>query len=370
MSTPRRAARAAGLSIATLLAATAVFWTLTDPEGPTAGPGSLQAWLSKGWRDWSADAWRGGPGEFYNPPIKGHWSPGRMSDSTDPDVSIGDDIPDAGVSDPEPRPVEAVAAALPYHATAPVVGKVFFDSPDGPKVCSGTAVEDPAAPGKSNLVWTAGHCVHKGADGGWFRNVVFVPSYNDEGPSAAGNAEVPLDQVAPFGTWWADWAQTSPQWIAEGTDAGGDGAPFDFAVLHVRPAAGTTSLEETIGTAAPVRFDVRTASALGTTSVWGYPAGKPFDGEGMFSCQDRPSRLSVSKSTPTMYRIGCTMTGGSSGGGWFAPDPDGSMSLISNTSIGSTARTWLAGPPLGEQARKIYRAVSDRFAKAKDAGER
>ena len=46
-------------------------------------------------------------------------------------------------------------------------------------------MKDPAHPGKSNLVWTAGHCVHAGAKGGWYRNIAFVPSYNDAGKSAA-----------------------------------------------------------------------------------------------------------------------------------------------------------------------------------------
>ncbi|MCX4564565.1 hypothetical protein AB0H69_43445 [Streptomyces phaeochromogenes] len=368
MSTSRRTVRTTALSIAALLVAAVAFCALSDPKGSGASPDSLKAWLSEGWQDWSAGAWRSKPGEFYNPTIKGHWGSGRMSDSSDPDRLMANDVSGMKVSDPVPRPVQAVAAAPPYHSTVPVVGKVFFDSPNGPMVCSGTAVQDPAAPGRSNLVWTAGHCVHKGARGGWFRNIVFVPSYNNEGLSGAGGAEAPLDRVAPFGTWWADWAETAPQWISEGSSAGGDGYPFDFAVLHVRPAAGTTSLEEAIGAAAPVRFDVPAADTLTTTSVWGYPAVKPFGGETMFSCQDRPGRLSVSRNKPTMYRIGCTMTGGSSGGGWFAPGPGGSMSLVSNTSIGSKAHTWLAGPPFGKQAKKVYRTVSNRFAATKTGG--
>ncbi|MEU6603455.1 trypsin-like serine peptidase [Streptomyces flaveolus] len=202
-----------------------------------------------------------------------------------------------------------------------------------------------------------------GAKGGWFRNVIFVPSYNNDGLSGTAERDAPLNQVAPFGTWWADWAETSPQWISEGTDVGGNGSPFDFAVLHVRPQSGTTSsLEEMIGGAAAVRFDAPEAVSLPTASVWGYPAEQPFDGNNMFSCRDRPGRLSVSKKEPTLYRIGCTMTGGASGGGWFAPGLDGSLSLISNTSIGSTSHTWLAGPPLGRQAEKVYQTVSDRFA--------
>ena len=56
-------------------------------------------------------------------------------------------------------------------------------------VCSGTVVKDPRNPGKSNLVWTAGHCVHAGQAGGWYRNIVFVPAYNDKGKSAAAAGE-------------------------------------------------------------------------------------------------------------------------------------------------------------------------------------
>ena len=55
-----------------------------------------------------------------------------------------------------------------------------------------------------------------------------------------------------------------------------------------------------------------------------------------------------------MYRIGCTMTGGSSGGGWFRM-VDGKTVLVSNTSIGPTDNTWLAGPQLGQGAKTALR---------------
>lgn len=56
------------------------------------------------------------------------------------------------------------------------------------------------------------------------------------------------------------------------------------------------------------------------------------------------------------------MTGGSSGGGWFIQDAQGLPVLVSNTSIGPTNSTWLAGPRLGADAESILKAVSDRFA--------
>ncbi|MEU4172890.1 hypothetical protein AB0F46_39160 [Streptomyces sp. NPDC026665] len=252
-------------------------------------------------------------------------------------------------------------AALPYDQTAPVIGKVFFDSPEGPKVCSGTAVADPAQRGRSSLVWTAGHCVHAGAKGGWYRNIVFVPAYNTNGLSGASRSNAGLDRVAPFGVWWADWAQTSTQWIANGTSTG-HGTGFDFGVLHVRPPSGSASLEETLGQVATVRFGISSAGAVPSTSAWGYPANKSFDGELMYYCHGRPRQFVLDEGQPFMYRIGCTMTGGSSGGGWFARNRDGSLVLISNTSVGSRSSTWLAGPHFGAVAQDVYRSVSARFA--------
>jgi hypothetical protein len=84
--------------------------------------------------------------------------------------------------------------------------------------------------------------------------------------------------------------------------------------------------------------------------AWGYPATPPYNDLKMFRCIDQPGRFSLSPTLPTMYRIGCTMTGGSSGGGWFRV-VDGEIKLVSNTSIGPTDSTWLAGPQLGQEGR-------------------
>lgn len=72
-------------------------------------------------------------------------------------------------------PVEAQAEQRPYHDNAAPAGKVFFDFPEEPGVCSGTVVKEANHPGRSDLVWTAGHRVHAGSDGGWYRSFVFVP---------------------------------------------------------------------------------------------------------------------------------------------------------------------------------------------------
>ena len=140
----------------------------------------VDRWKDGGWKDWNKDKWLSDAKDFVNPVIEGLWKPERMQSAEEADktVTTKDASAGQGVSDPDPAPVRAQAEKTPYHRNAAPVGKVFFDSPDGPAVCSGTVVKDVNHPGKSNLVWTAGHCVHAGGNGGWYRNIVFVPAYN------------------------------------------------------------------------------------------------------------------------------------------------------------------------------------------------
>ncbi|WAU84482.1 hypothetical protein O1Q96_35195 [Streptomyces sp. Qhu-G9] len=328
----------------------------------------VDQWKGGAWKNWDREDWLREAGDYINPIIQGLWDPDRMREAEDPDQGKGVDendlSGDQGVTDPEPAPVQAKAVPARYHENAPEAGKVFFDSPEGTMVCSATVVEDPANPGRSNLVWTAGHCVHAGKKGGWYRNIAFVPSYNNDAMSATEITGATKEEVAPYGVWWGDWAQTSDQWIEQGGATGGDGASYDFAVIHVTPEKGSggKSLEETVGSALPVDFDAPPVSQVGDITATGYPAAKPFDGETMYQCADKPGRLSIAKSEPTMYRIGCTMTGGSSGGGWVATGSDGSPALVSNTSIGPVTAGWLAGPHLGTEAKGIYDSVSKKFA--------
>lgn len=326
----------------------------------------LDNWEKGGWKDWDQNTWLRQAKDFINPIIDGLWDPDRMRNAAPPEQGVDDsDISgDQGVTDPEPAPVQAESVQTPYHGSAPYAGKLFFDSPEGSMVCSATVVEDPAHPGKSNLVWTAGHCVHAGQKGGWYRNIMFVPSYNNSGMPAAQLENADEQEVAPYGAWWGDWAQTSQQWIEQGGETGGQGAPYDFAVIHVTPEKGGSgkSLEETVGAALPVDFDAPAVPQIDSLTAKGYPAAKPFDGQKLYQCSDKPGRLSVKQSDPTMYRIGCTMTGGSSGGGWVAEGADGKPALVSNTSIGPVTSGWLAGPRLGKEAKGVYDAVSGKFA--------
>ncbi|MFI1442699.1 trypsin-like serine peptidase [Streptomyces fructofermentans] len=319
----------------------------------------VDKWRDGEWKDWDRDKWLSEARDFVNPVIEGLWKPERMKSAEDPDKTISskDAAANQGVSDPAPAPVPARREKTPYHDFAAPVGKVFFDSPEGSMVCSGTVVADPRNPGRSNLVWTAGHCVHAGGGGGWYRNIAFVPAYNDLGKSGSGLAGATEREIAPYGQYWADWASTSKEWIEGGSESGGAGAAYDYAVLHVKPQSGSKSLEETVGNALEVDFSTPDAAKAGSMGAWGYPAAPPFNGLIMHKCVDRPGRLSLGQELPTMYRIGCTMTGGSSGGGWFRV-VGGTTKLVSNTSIGPSDNTWLAGPRLGAGAEELYDTMS------------
>ncbi|MFJ2893755.1 trypsin-like serine peptidase [Streptomyces sp. NPDC087218] len=323
-------------------------------------------WRNGEWKNWDKDKWLREAKDFVNPIIEDLWDPDRMRDADKaPQKPVDNDISgDQGVTDPTPAPVRATGVETPYHTNAAESGKLLFDGPKGSMVCSATVVKDPAHPGKSNMVWTAGHCVHAGKEGGWYRNIAFVPSYNNAGLSLAELKKATKQQIAPYGVWWGVWAQTSEQWISQGASTGGLGAPYDFAVLQVAPEKGSTgkSLEETVGSALPVEFNAPAVPKIESMTATGYPAAPPYDGQKAFQCADKPGRLSLVEQDPTMYRIGCSMTGGSSGGGWVAAGQDGKPALVSNTSIGPVTAGWLAGPRLGKEAKGVYEAVSKKYA--------
>ncbi|MFD3536128.1 trypsin-like serine peptidase [Streptomyces sp. NPDC058664] len=321
----------------------------------------LGKWKDGEWKNWNTETWLREAEDFVNPVIEDLWDPARMQSAKSPDPTITVQAGGGG-SDPTPRPVKAQREKTPYHRNAAPVGKIFFDSPQGHMVCSGTIVKDPRRPGKSNLVWTAGHCVHAGKRGGWYRNITFVPAFNDLGKSPAALNSAKPHEVYPYGQYWADWAVTSGEWIKSG--GSNQAWPYDYAVLHVKPQRGGKSLEETVGAALPVDFSAPAPAGAGTVGAWGYPAAPPFNGMIMHKCLDRATRLTTAPATPTMYRIGCTMTAGSSGGGWFRVMPNGRTALVSNTSIGPAGSSgWLAGPQLGRGAKAAHEMVSKKFAR-------
>ncbi|GAA1981503.1 trypsin-like serine peptidase [Kitasatospora viridis] len=334
-------------------------------SSPAAGkpglnlPSSLAAlknWKSSDWANWAKQH------AFKNDIVKDLWTVDSMNKAAPaqamkPTTKMGSD--DGSQNDPPPNPIQAVGEKHPYTNNMAVFGKLFMTTPKGTYVCSGTVVTDPAHPGKSNLVWTASHCLHGGKDGDWFKNVVFIPSYNRSG-AASGNKQPTMNQVAPYGEWWADYALVAPQWTEEGGETGGPVSQYDSGIIQVtNPDLHGKSLEEEVGGSVPIWFNAP-QNQIHNLTAYGFPAEPPYTGQELDYCAGGdPTRLSFDQTRPTMLTIGCTMTGGSSGGGWLTPGPDGKAALVSNTSIGPSPSAWLAGPALDNQAKGMFQRMTE-----------
>ncbi|AXH97886.1 hypothetical protein DV701_03440 [Ornithinimicrobium avium] len=166
----------------------------------------------------------------------------------------------------------------------PQFGKVFFTMGGSNYVCSGTATTS----SNQDVVTTADHCVNEGP-GGFATNFAFVPAY-DHG-------------AAPYGTWVAESLFTTGAW-ANGGDFNHD---VGFAVMAEQ---GGQSLTDVTG-CYPIAFN----QGYGLTfDAYGYPAAKPYDGQDLWRCSGVAGR--DTRGT-TDHRLPCSMTGGSSGGGWI-----------------------------------------------------
>jgi hypothetical protein len=378
-STIRRSAAAAAVATVLTLSVTACDPAGgSDPNAAAPPPPSASAAASSGkpgldlsaplknLKSWSTDDWAkwANAHGFTPEKLKGFWDRSKM------DSAQGMEAQDAALQSERTAPendaqppvkIPAKAQAHPYSASSAVLGKIFMTvDARTDAVCSGTVISDPAHPGRSNLVWTAAHCLHEGKGGTWFKKMAFVPSYNRSGAASHGR-DASFQQVAPYGVWSADYAVVSPQWAEEGGEHGGPVSQYDFGIIrvHNEDSADGRSLEETVGGSVPVWFDAP-RSQITSASAYGYPQGAPFDGLELEHCDSavRPGRLSFDPQRPTMYVIGCTMTGGSSGGGWFVLR-GGKPALISNNSIGPRPAAWMAGPSLGDQAKAMLDYVGN-----------
>ncbi|MYW04216.1 hypothetical protein [Streptomyces sp. SID3343] len=286
---------------------------------------------------------------------RGFWDEGKQDEAKPrgEEISPGQqqpELPDQGQEQPtqgvdyrQPRTVEADRVESPY--TDPefaIRGKIFFRMPQGVAECSGTVVHHAGG----NMVWTAAHCLHGGRSGSFYDKVTFVPGYNGAGRTA--------QEREPFGRWPARRIQVSNQW-AQNADPGGkdtSASPFDYGAFVVDSRNGKT-LEQAVGPGAEVYWN---APRHLRVQSFGYPGDEPYDGTALYTCSSPTTDFhEPGWPSPDMLWMGCTMTGGSSGGGWFT-EVDGKKMFVSNVSLGVTTRTarTMTGPYLGDVAKDIY----------------
>lgn len=154
-----------------------------------------------------------------------------------------------------------------------------------------------------SLVLTAGHRVHRGSggtDGGFATIVAFVPAYDGTG----------TNQVGPHGVWTATQLSTTTQWATS--------SDFDHDVGFIRTEAKSgETIMEAVGGAQGIGFNQpRNAHVY----AFGYPHATPYDGTTLTYCAGETINDPFGGNT---QGVTCEMTGGSSGGPWYAGfDPE------------------------------------------------
>lgn len=249
--------------------------------------------------------------------VEAYWTEDRMDEAKPAAERLGKGSAGA----PGCKGKKCTTAAVPEEPQ-PELGKVFFTLGGTNYVCSGTATTS----GNSDVVTTAGHCLHEGP-GSFATNFAFVPAYEN-------GAE-------PYGKWTAKELFTTAEWAASGDfeyDAG-------FAVMNTN--AGGASLTDVVGSY-PIAFNK--ARGLQYQS-FGYPAAAPFDGQTLWSC------TGTVKDDPygaTTQGLPCDMTGGSSGGGWIT---GGALNSVNSYKYRADSST-MYGPYFGSTIEAVYRTAA------------
>ncbi|WP_274559512.1 trypsin-like serine peptidase [Streptomyces spiramyceticus] len=202
-------------------------------------------------------------------------------------------------------------------------GRVFFTFQGRTASCSGNAVTSQNA----STVITAGHCVKY--QGSWHTNWVFVPAYNNG--------------QAPYGQWSASKTFATDQWAAS------EDINYDVGAAVVAPLNGK-KLTETVG-AQGLQFNGGYNKPM---YAFGFPAASPYDGTKLIYCSGNTSKdFLFSKD----HSLACNMTGGSSGGPWFASFNETTGTGL-QTSVNSFGYTFLPnrmfGPYFGNEAKAVY----------------
>lgn len=225
-----------------------------------------------------------------------------------------------------PRTPTAINPNLPSsNPTAFTSGKVFVTIGGQNGACSATIVNSSGG----NTVWTAGHCIHTGGQGGsTTTNWAFVPAYDDD-----------LANPAPYGTWTARAVYVTPEWFYNADFA------HDMGVAIMNTRNGWNIVRYFGGQGFLVHRGTNNS-----INAFGYPGESPFDGGNLIRC------ASGTVADSGRIRISCDMTRGASGGAWLL-QWDGSWGYLNG--VNSTLNR-IVGPTLwwspyfGNSASALY----------------
>ncbi|MFD5423935.1 trypsin-like serine peptidase [Streptomyces sp. NPDC127084] len=202
-------------------------------------------------------------------------------------------------------------------------GRVFFTFQGRTASCSANAVTSQNA----STVMTAGHCVKY--QGSWHTNWIFVPAY--------------ANGQAPYGQWTASKTLTTPQWEAT------EDINYDIGAAVLAPLNGQ-KLTAVTG-AQGLQFNGGYNQRM---YAFGFPAASPYDGSKLIYCSGNSSKDWLFTQD---HGVACNMTGGSSGGPWFAGFNESAGTGL-QASVNSFGYVFIPnrmfGPYFGNDAKTLY----------------
>ncbi|QGF23289.1 trypsin-like serine peptidase [Raineyella fluvialis] len=231
-------------------------------------------------------------------------------------------------------------------------GKVFFAMGTSYYVCSGSVVKD--ADTSTSVVLTAGHCAWDNSTATdpaqhWAKNWMFIPDYADK--PATLTADGSFCASTAYGCWTAQ-ALTVDQAFTQQTSYNTTATLNDFAFATVGPGGlgGTSQLDTKVGAQA-ISFSSPVPSGT-RVDLFGYPAAKKYNGSQLIYSEG-PLGTDPNNGNLT-YRVASSMTGGSSGGPWFAPFSAGVGTLMSLNSYGYAGQSYMQGPMFTNKTQSLY----------------
>lgn len=245
--------------------------------------------------------------------VRDYWTSARMKGATPRGQAI---------KAPKGKPGGSSGADAVQVPAQKEFGKVFFTLSGVNYVCSGTAT------GSTNgdVVTTAGHCLNEGP-GAYATNFAFVPAYEN------GNR--------PYGTWVAEQLYTTSQWA----NAGDFNHDVGFAVMAENTSG--QSLTQIVGSY-PIAFGLGYNLQF---DAFGYPAAQPYNGQLLWKCS---GIAGVDTRGTTDHRLPCSMTGGSSGGGWIT---GGKLNSVNSFGYRGEKNV-MYGPYFGAIEQAVYAAAA------------
>jgi V8-like Glu-specific endopeptidase len=232
-------------------------------------------------------------------------------------------------------------------------GKVLFSMGSNYYVCSAGVITD--AVSNRSIVLTAGHCVYDETNNRFAENWMFVPAW-DTSPASMDTAGLFCESTA-YGCWTATSLVASNAFAAEpGFTITASQHDYGFAVMGTGGFSGL-QLDDVAGSQ-PMYTDA-TVSTDTDTWAFGYPSQGKYKGNDLTYCHGLlgyDGTVGVDWST---YKLGCGMTGGSSGGPWFRDFTDtgtgvGTGTVFSVTSYGYGNSKWLYGPFLNSETAGMF----------------